>query len=130
MSNPMMQPGQWSNGVQQPNYAQPLMDFSPLGKIGSTIAGQMQPKPQPSTVGQPMQITPGPGQGQPTRPPQQGGLPGGANAMASTADATPWASALMKMFGGQGMPGGGGMSMGNPGGTGGPMGFGSGNAIY
>jgi hypothetical protein len=63
------------------------------------------------------------------RPQQQaGGLPGGMNAMASTADATPWASAMMKMFGGQGMQGGGGVSMGNPGGT--SMFPGSGNAIY
>jgi hypothetical protein len=122
MANPMMQPSQWANGVQEPNYAQPLMDFTKmLAPLNRNMPQQMPQRPQGA---QPMQITPGAGQGQPMRPQQQGGaMPAAMNAIA-----TPWASALMKMFGGQGMQGGG-FSPGNAGGTAGPMG-GSGNSIY
>lgn len=126
MNNPMMKPGNWANGVPEPAYAAPLLDFSPIKKIGADIAGQLK---QPQTAGQPLQLTPGAGQAQPVRPQQQaGGLAPGMNAMAATADATPWASALMRMFGGQGMQAGGGINPGSVGGTN-PFG-GSGSAIF
>ena len=125
MTTPMMQPAMWNSGVQQPNYATPLLDFSPMGKVGQTIAGQMK-GPQPQGNG-PMQLTPGANQGKPM---SQGGIPGGMSAMASTTNAAPWASVLMKMFGGAGMQAQpSGFSMGNPGGTAGVFG-GSQNTVY
>ena len=130
MNHPMMQPGQWANGVPEPNYAQPLLNFQQRQAQPQQQPGQPQAQPQAPRQPMPMQIAPGPGQAQPMRPPQQaGGMAPGMNAMAATADATPWASALMRMFGGQGFQGGA-VSPGNLGGTGGPMGAGSGQAIY
>lgn len=120
MADNMMPPGRWSNGVPTANYAAPLMDFSPMGKLGDTIAGKMMPqKPQGGAPGQPMQLTPGPGQAQPVRP--QMPMAQNMNAMASTANAMPWASALMRMLGGgqggvQQMNGGGGVNLGSAGG--------------
>lgn len=93
MGDQMMQPSMWANGVQQPNYAQELMDFSALPKIGEKL-GQKNSKPKGAG---PLQLTPGAGQAQPQN------IGGNFNAMANTANATPWASKLMQMFGGQGM---------------------------
>ena len=123
-NSPMMQPSQWNNGVQQPNYATPLLDFSPMGDIAGNIAGQLK-SAQAKPSGQPLQLTHGPNQAKPVQPQ---GMAGGMNAMASTANAAPWASALMKMFGGTGLQQPAGFSAGSPGG----MNFlgGSQNAIY
>lgn len=91
MANEMMQPAMWANGVQQPNYAQELMDFSMLPKIGEKIGQGAKQKPAGNG---PLQLTPGPNQGKPT------GIGTNMNSMANTANALPMAQALMRMLGG------------------------------
>lgn len=93
MANEMMQPAMWANGVQQPNYAQELMDFSQLPKIGEKIGRGVAPQQKSNA---PLQLTPGPNQAKPA------GIGSNMNSMASTANALPMAQALMRMFGGGG----------------------------
>lgn len=90
----LMQPGMWSTGVPEPDYAQGLIKImQPPAMPKAPMAASGGQKP-----GQPLSLAP-PGI------PQGGGNP--MQAMASTANMAPMASALMQMFGGRGFAPGG-----------------------
>lgn len=111
----MMQPGMWAHGVPEPDYAQGLIRLMQPPAMPKPRPGQ-----GPKQPGQPLSLAP-PGAGNGNSPMQ---------AMASTANMVPMASALMQMFGGRGFVPDGVGTPHIPGPPLNPFGTGSAGAIY